>query len=151
MKAKPLIRLYAFHDTILSKPFVALLQRLCSQKQKIMILGETQEYMSELDHYLWSYSDISFLPHSMEKNEHAPDQPIWLSCDSYNMNNAENIVLVEGAGVKNIDAFDSVFEVFSTKEKSHMEKAQERYKKYLNLSYKTQYYSQSETGEWSSQ
>ena len=53
--------------------------------------------MEALDTLLWTYAEESFLPHGTKRDGNAPAQPVYLTTDDANPNEATVRFLVDGA------------------------------------------------------
>ena len=64
-------------------------------KIKIKIGNEARvEFINSL---LWTFDEEAFIPHGSKKDGFAKEQPIWLSSEDDNPNQAEMLFLVDGA------------------------------------------------------
>jgi DNA polymerase III subunit chi len=91
-----------------SKYFPKLVESILNKGNKIFIYCESDKLLKELDEFLWTYEQLSFLPHATHIDEVPNKQPILLSTSEDNLNNA-NVLLVAGKCLpKNLLKFEKV-------------------------------------------
>jgi len=66
------------------------------QKRAVVRIG-TPERMETLDAHLWTYSEQTFLAHGTAAEGHKSRQPIYLTTENDNPNQAQVLFLVDGA------------------------------------------------------
>lgn len=70
-----------------------LLESIISKGNNVHVLCENEEQMKKMDDYLWTYEQLSFLPHATEADEILDKQPIVLSTKEEVHNNASVAVV----------------------------------------------------------
>lgn len=58
-----------------------------------------------LDNLLWSFSESSFVPHGLEKEDYPQEQPVLLGLSGENLNKAHVCFCVEGAIAQNLQDY----------------------------------------------
>jgi DNA polymerase-3 subunit chi len=76
-----------------------LLEKSLERGWKVVVQGATEERIDALDAHLWTYSDDGFLPHGTWREPDATAQPVLLTLDERNPNEASVRFLIEGAAV----------------------------------------------------
>ncbi len=76
-----------------------LLEKSLERGWKVVVQGATEERIDALDAHLWTYSDDGFLPHGTWREPDAASQPVLLTLDDRNSNEATVRFLIEGAAV----------------------------------------------------
>jgi DNA polymerase-3 subunit chi len=76
-----------------------LLEKSLERGWKVVVQGATEERIDALDAHLWTYSDDGFLPHGTWREPEAASQPVLLTLDDGNPNEASVRFLMEGAAV----------------------------------------------------
>jgi DNA polymerase-3 subunit chi len=76
-----------------------LLEKSLERGWKVVVQGATEERIDALDAHLWTYSDDGFLPHGTWREPEAASQPVLLTLDDGNPNEANVRFLIEGAAV----------------------------------------------------
>ena len=74
-----------------------LLERTRARNWRALVRVGSAERMEALDNYLWTYSEQTFLAHGTAAEGNAPRQPVFLTTEDENPNNAEVLFLVGGA------------------------------------------------------
>ena len=77
----------------------ALLQKSLERGWRVVVQGSSEERIEALDAHLWTWRDDSFLPHGTWRDAEAAQQPIVLTLDDHNPNQARVRFLIEGAAM----------------------------------------------------
>src|SRR5215813_2576384 len=77
----------------------ALLERSLERGWKVIVQGSSEERIEALDAHLWTYRDDGFLPHGTWREPEAAAQPVLLTPNDGNPNNASVRFLIDGAPV----------------------------------------------------
>lgn len=99
-------------------PLEQILPKLCEKAyatgKRIKILLGNAERVEFINSLLWTYSEESFLPHGSKRDGFAEEQPIFISADETNENNALLLILADGAqiAVEKLDAYERVLNIF---------------------------------------
>ena len=115
---------------------------------KIKIGNEARvEFVNSL---LWTYNDESFIPHGSKKDGFAKEQPIWLSSDDDNPNNAEMMFLVDGAhlDIENQTNFTRIFNIFDGNDEQSLQQARQLWKDVSAAGWERNYFQQDDSGRW---
>lgn len=130
----------------LYKLLPSLLEKMLNKNHKILIACNTPEITKYLDDLLWSHKEISFLPHGTNSQENYEKQPILITSESENLNNADILISFSGKQVKNISSFIQVFDIFESSQEQ-LNAGRQRWKEYKNKGYDLSYFT-SEGGRW---
>jgi DNA polymerase-3 subunit chi len=74
-----------------------LLERTRERGWKALVRLGSAERMAAIDTHLWTYNDRGFLAHGTADDGHAGRQPIYLTTEDENPNNADVLFLAGGA------------------------------------------------------
>jgi DNA polymerase-3 subunit chi len=74
-----------------------LIERTLERGWRALIKAESADRASVLDMLLWTYSDQTFLPHAQVGDGDAKRQPVLITTEDDNANNANVLFLVGGA------------------------------------------------------
>src|SRR4051812_8836482 len=88
---------YHLQNQPLEAVLPALLLKSLERSWRVVIQVTTEERLSALDDFLWTFTDESFLPHGTDREAHAADQPVLIMMGEGNPNGASIRFLVEGA------------------------------------------------------
>ena len=74
-----------------------LITRTLERGQRVLIKAESADRASAIDTLLWTYDDQSFLPHAQAGDGDAKRQPVLITTEDVNANDANVLFLVGGA------------------------------------------------------
>jgi DNA polymerase-3 subunit chi len=83
----------------LERALPPLIEEFCAQGSRIIVQAGSEERLDTLDEALWTYSDASFLAHGRARDGDAEMQPIYLTVNADNPNQAKFRLFVDGADV----------------------------------------------------
>ena len=118
-----------------------------SGKRAVVMVGST-ERAETLNNLLWTYKKDSWLPHGNAKDGDAEKQPIWLTTEDENPNQATFLFLADGAQSKNLNTYERCFELFDGNDSDAVTVARDRWKVYLEDGHDVTYWSQNDRGGW---
>lgn len=129
-----------------------ILPKLCEKAyatgQHIKILLDTEERVDFINSLLWTYDEESFLPHGSKKDGFASAQPIFISTNLTNENNATLLILIDGAtpDVQNLCSYERVLNIFDGNNEDALYKARDYWKEIKALGHELHYWQQNEKG-----
>lgn len=88
---------YHLQDRTLEQVLPSLLEKSLERGWRVVVQASSQERVEALDGHLWTYRDDSFLPHATLRCADPGDEPILLTCDDGNPNQASVRFLVDDA------------------------------------------------------
>ena len=146
----PRIDFYHLQKQTLEEVLPKLLEKALTLKQNILIKIGNEERVEFLNSLLWTYNDTSFLPHGSKKDGFASQQPIWLTAEDDNPNNAKLLFLTDGAAVnlENLNNFDRVFNIFDGNNQTSLEQARMFWKNLKAAEFDVYYWKQDADGKW---
>ena len=103
---KPEITFYQIDESIV-KSLAPLLLKVLDEKKKVLIFCKDHTQIKAIDNSLWSYGRNKFIPHTtiFDADFSFLRQPILISDQEENSNNADYLVFVDEPS----DAFLSIF------------------------------------------
>ncbi len=127
-----------------------LLQKAYETGKKIKLLVGTAERVDFINSFLWTYDDESFLPHGTKKDGFSHTQPIYISAENDNPNNAEYLFLVDGAttDIDELKNFERVFNIFDGNSDDALSSAREYWKTLKDSGAELHYWQQNPSGKW---
>lgn len=87
---------YHLTQTPLEATLPDLLERSLQRGWRVQIRGNNADGIDRLDRHLWTYNVEAFLPHGCAGGPHDAAQPILLTTEDDNSNNADVLMLVDG-------------------------------------------------------
>lgn len=141
---------YHLQKQTLENVLPLLLQKVFSGGKRAVIRIGNPAHMDDINSYLWTYRDDSFLPHGNKKDGFAEQQPIWLTTEKDNPNHAEYLFLIEGAeaNADEIVAYDRVFNIFDGNSEEALTQARGLWTSYKSAGCEVFYWQQNNTGKW---
>lgn len=87
---------YHLESVSIADALPPLLEKARAKGWRTLIRVGSPERIQDLDGALWTYRDDSFLPHGRADEPHAERQPVLLTQDSANANDAQFVILLDG-------------------------------------------------------
>jgi DNA polymerase-3 subunit chi len=135
---------------LLTMPLERALPRLLELGLKagfrIVVLAGSPERVEHLDAALWSYDDASFLPHGSRRDGRPERQPIWLTESDENPNQADMLVLTDGAGSGRLAEYRRCLDLFDGNDAAALAAARERWRGAKEAGHALTYWQQTATG-----
>ncbi|WP_370231171.1 DNA polymerase III subunit chi [Cognatishimia sp.] len=126
-----------------------LLEKARGAGWTVLVRGTEAAHIDWLDEKLWTGRDDAFLAHGRAGGPHDAMQPILLSTDPGNPNNAPCIMGVDGAEItaEEVNASERVCILFDGQNDEAMDRARRQWKALTDAGCAAQYWSE-ETGRW---
>lgn len=83
------INIYKASAETFHKIFTKLIESIIAQNKRIYILCHSQEEMENLDYLLWSYSQLSFIPHATTSDPYKNEQKVLLGLELHHDDSRE--------------------------------------------------------------
>jgi DNA polymerase III subunit chi len=108
-----------------------LANKAFEQGQPLYIHAAASEEAERLDDLLWTFRDISFLPHQLLHEGYIPDVPIFIGCGDAPPEAVKLMINLAHPAPSFLDRFERVIEVVGH-EPDRRQQARERYRYYQN-------------------
>ncbi len=102
--------------------------------------------MDHLNQLLWTYDDASFLPHGSARDGNAARQPVYLTAVEANPNQADMLVLLDGAQAKDLIGLQRICDMFDGNDEAAVEAARQRWRDAKAAGYALTYWEQTQSG-----
>ena len=89
---------YHLQNRTIEATLPSLLERSIERGWRAVVQA-SEDRVEALDAHLWTFRDDSFLPHGTDKEATAADQPVLLTADERNPNQANIRFLIDGAPI----------------------------------------------------
>lgn len=142
------VRFYHLQKQTLDQALPLILERVYQTKKNAVVRFSDAKEVTRMDDVLWTYKKHSFLPHGSTKTGHANDQPIWLTHQSENPNDASTLILTQNVIEQDLSVYDLCCEMLDGHDNQAVQDARARWKAYQEKGYDITYWFQSETGKW---
>lgn len=141
---------YHLQKQTLENVLPVLLQKVYSGDKHAVVRIGNPDRTDEINSYLWTYQDASFLPHGSKKDGFAEQQPIWLTNEKDNPNHAECLFLIEGAEAQTdeLSSYERIFNIFDGNSETALTQARNLWKLYKSAGVEVFYWQQNATGKW---
>nr|WP_323776729.1 DNA polymerase III subunit chi [Amylibacter sp.] len=142
---------YFYHLTRsrLDQALPDLLEKVRAKPWRALVRGRAIEKLKQLDTALWQYKEDSFLAHGLIGGNHDADQPILLTNQLDNANNAEILLLTDGAKTtpQEVALYTRVCLMFDGNTETELTAARTDWKALTDAGVPAQYWAQ-EDGRW---
>jgi|GEM_PF-1824869 len=92
--------IYSFAETTFSKDLARLIDTLYSNKYTMQILCADKATVGFIDTLLWTYSQLSFLPHGTENDPYPEMQPVFITTNINNNPRGSKVLILIGVDVR---------------------------------------------------
>ena len=142
------ILFYHLTEKRLEDVLPGLLEKCLERKWTVVVQATTDERVASLDSHLWSWRDEAFLPHGANRDGSEDSQPIWLTKENDNPNNATIRFMVEGAQPPDLESYERGIYIFDGHNASDLENARSRWKIEKEAGHEVTYWQQNSRGGW---
>jgi DNA polymerase-3 subunit chi len=142
------IGFYHLTRTPLERALPKLLERVLASGMRAVVMAGSAERVEALDAALWTYEQLSFLPHGSVRDGEAESQPIWLTTEDENPNGAKVLVLTDGAASAHVRDYARCLDMFDGRDPAAVETARGRWKDFKQAGHTLAYWQQNEAGGW---
>ena len=140
------IRFYHLQRQSVEQALPALLDKALQTGKKIIVRGFTEADCKKLSDAIWSAGENSFIPHGLGKDEHKADQPIWITHEDENPNDAKVLIAVNDAALFCENEFDLCCYMFDERSAQRVSEARQRWKHYKDSDNTLTYWQQGVKG-----
>ena len=131
-------------DSVLPKLLATSLER----GWRVVVQAGSEERAEAIAAHLWSFDEESFLPHGTKADGFPDLQPIWITAENDNPNNANIRFFVDGAAVGDIGGLTRAIIMFDGNNAEAVEAAREGWKRFRGAGHEVSYWQQDEQGRW---
>jgi DNA polymerase III subunit chi len=127
----------------------ALLEKSLERGWRVIVQAASEERVEALDAHLWTFRDDAFLPHGVWRDPQAREQPILLTVNDDNPNQASVRFLVDGAGVpSDASAYERIVLLFDGEDPDAVAMARTRWQEAKGNGFEVTYWQPDEQGRW---
>ena len=139
---------YHLTEKTLEQTLPGLLEKCVERNWRSVIQVGSDERLETLDNLLWTYNDESFLAHSALRDGSENSQPVFLTCETDNPNDAEIRFMVDGAEPPDLAAYQRGIYIFDGHNEAALAQARERWKIEKSAGHNVTYWQQGARGRW---
>ena len=150
-----MMEIWFYHLTAqpLEKALPILLERSIERGWTAVVQLSTQERLSALDAFLWTYADETFLAHGTAADGDAELQHVYLTTGPENPNEAEIRFFIESARVAPVldagGAYARIVVMFDGNDEAELQAARAQWKELKARGVDLSYWQQDDNGGWS--
>lgn len=137
---------YHLLSTPLERALPRLLERALGQGLRIVVQTGLAERVEHLNALLWTYDEAGFLPHGSSRDGNAAVQPIWLTHQPENPNNATILFLVDGVEADDLAGYARCVDMFDGNNPDAVVAARARWRACTAAGHTLTYWQQTEKG-----
>jgi DNA polymerase-3 subunit chi len=140
---------YHLQDMTLENVLPPLLEKSLERGWRVVVQAGSEERADALDSHLWTYREDSFLPHGTWREPDAADQPVVLTVNDSNPNNASIRFLIDGAQVPaDCASYERVILVFDGNDDDALRSARAAWTDCKSNGFELTYWQTDERGRW---
>ena len=144
------IDFYHLQKQSLEQVLPKLVEKAYATGTKIKIKIGNEARIEFINTLLWTYNDEAFIPHGSKKDGFAKEQPIWLSSEDDNPNQAQMLFLIDSASMalEKLKTFNRIFNIFDGNDEVALQQARVFWKEVSDAGLEKNYFQQDNTGHW---
>jgi DNA polymerase-3 subunit chi len=146
--AGPEILFYHLELARLKDVLPMLLDKSLQRGWRVAIEAADRRQVEELDDYLWTFSEESFLPHGAAEDGFAERQPVYLTDSADNPNAAAIRFYVGGAEPGEVEGYARIVYLFDGTNDERVAAARRQWKRLSGEGRNVTYWRQNERGGW---
>jgi DNA polymerase III subunit chi len=140
---------YHLKGQTLEQVLPPLLEKSLERGWRVVVQAASDERIEGLDAHLWTWRDDRFLPHGTWRDSEAPEQPILLTVNADNPNQAAVRFLIEGAEMPgDVSAYQRVVLLFDGEDPDAVVAARARWGEAKAAGFEVTYWQADEQGRW---
>jgi DNA polymerase-3 subunit chi len=142
------VSFYHLQRRSLEETLPKLLERVMASSLRALVLAESEDRVDALSSRLWTYEQGSFLAHGTGRERYPDQQPIYLTSNEENPNQATVLVLVDERLPDFVGSFDRCLDLFDGNDDRSVLNARERWRSYKTMGHTVTYWQQDDNGRW---
>lgn len=132
----------------LDRVLPTLVERTVERGWRAVIQASTPERLDAVDSLLWTWRDDSFVPHGTARDGPPAEQPVFLTTEPGNPNEAAVRFLIDGATIDSFKGYLRVVLIFDGHDTAAVETARAQWKAAKAEGCACTYWQQSDSGRW---
>lgn len=139
---------YHLTESTLEEALPPLVEKSLERGWQVVVQTASEERRNALDTRLWTFRDDGFLPHGTDREPHAAEQPVLLTTETGNLNNATIRFLVDGAEPGSLDGYARAVFLFDGHDTAQLDAARGQWKIMKAAGHTVTYWQQSPDRRW---
>lgn len=142
------VSFYHLTTAPLEQALPVLLEKSLQAGLRVVLMAGSRERVAHLDAHLWTFDPASFIPHGSGRDGFERQQPIFLTDEDENPNEAELLVLTDGVTSRHLDSFTRCLTLFDGQDDAAVAQARAYWKEWNAAGHELIYYQQTDRGGW---
>ena len=142
------ILFYHLTESTLEDALPLLLERSLERGWKVVVESGNEERITALNAHLWTYRDDGFLPHGAAGDAHPEEQPVYLSADATNPNQANVRFYVDGSKPTKTEGYTRIVLMFDGHNNTEVADARLEWKRLKAEGHDLTYWQQNQDRRW---
>jgi DNA polymerase III subunit chi len=140
---------YHLQHQPLERVLPTLLEKSLERGWRVVVQAASEERVEALDAHLWTFRDDSFLPHGTWREAEALAQPVLLTVNADNPNDAAVRFLIDGATVpEDAEAYQRIVLIFDGEDPDAVAAARDRWREAKAKGFDVTYWQTDDAGRW---
>ena len=139
---------YHLENAPLERVLPSLIEKTLARGWRAVVQAGSNERLDALDALLWTYKDDSFLPHATAKDGDPAVQPVFLTTEAENPNDAAVRFLVDGADSADIASYQRIVYMFDGQDAQALAQARQQWTAAKAAHCTVTYWQQAAGGRW---
>ncbi len=119
---------YHLERSSLEQALPELLEKTLQRGWKALVRAREPGRAAQLDEWLWTYRDDSFLAHGSDREPNAARQPILLTTGEENPNGADALFVVDGADLGETQGYQRCVVIFDGGDEAQLAQARAQFR-----------------------
>lgn len=139
---------YHLTERTLEQTLPGLLEKCAERDWRSVVQVGSEERLQVLDAHLWTWREDAFLAHSSLRDGNEKHQPVFLTIEKDNPNNANIRFMVDGAEPPDLAPYDRGIYIFDGHDEAAIAQARTRWKIEKAAGHEVTYWQQNPRGGW---
>ncbi|HET9159348.1 MAG TPA: DNA polymerase III subunit chi [Caulobacteraceae bacterium] len=139
---------YHLERTALEQALPDLLEKTLARGWKALVRTGDPARLEQLDEWLWTWRDDSFLPHGLAGEVHAAREPVLLSAAADNVNAADALFLIHRAETPDLEGYQRCVVLFDGRDESALKEARKQWQAVKAKGHAVSYWQESPERGW---
>ncbi len=140
------IRFYHLENQRAENALPALLTKALENGHRIIVKTQDKESAKQLSEYLWVFDPATFIPHGTKSEGFEADQPVYLTHEDDNPNNADTLITLDSAESASYENFKLCCKIFDGRNENVLKKMRDDWKALKSSTHTLTYWQQGAKG-----
>ena len=127
---------------------ISLIEKSISVNWNSVVLLDNVERMEEINDLLWTFNDVSFIPHGSQSDLSPERNKVYLTCNEENPNKANAIFSIDGVAINNPKNWSRCIYIFNEQNLKVTDELESYKREIKDLDYIQKSFEQDQNGKW---